>query len=165
MKPFQRPFLPARWRAWGAYAAPLLLGASALAGTKPRPTHPRGTLATRSALQGSVMGRYVLRSVNAQPLPVVLAGDDPQHTLQVTDGLLQLNPDGSYLCRTVATDVNTGLQETFADTLIGGYTILTPNTIELDHKGLKPDTITTSGFQIAWAHPVRTFQGLFLYSK
>lgn len=163
--PFQRPFVPVRWRAWCAYAAPLLFGASMLAGTRPGSRQPLDALASRPALQGSMIGRYVLRSVNGQSLPVVLAGDDPQHTLQVTDGLLQLNPNGSYLCRTVATDVNTGLQQTFADTLIGGYTVLRANTIELDHKGFMPDTITTSGFQIAWAHPVRTFQGLFLYSK
>jgi hypothetical protein len=165
MMPLRWRLLPAWWRARYAYAAPLLVGVSILAGHTPVRAHAFAMHPGSSAAQGSVIGRYVLRSVNDQPLPVILAGDDPQHTLQVTDGLLQLNPDGSYLCRTVATDIHLGLQESFADTLIGGYTILSPNTIQLNHKGLKPDTITASGFQIAWAHPVRSFQGLFLYSK
>jgi hypothetical protein len=110
-------------------------------------------------------GRYLLRSINGQPLPAVLPSDDPQHTLQVTSGVLELHPDGSYLCRTIATDIHLGLQESFADTLVGGYAVLGPATIQLNHKGVKPDTVTASGFQIAWAHPVRSFQGLFLYSK
>jgi hypothetical protein len=162
---FDRPTLAPRWRTRCVRVAPLFLAATILAGHRPVRSHSLDTFRSGSARQGSVMGRYVLRMVNGQPLPVTLTGDDPQHTLQVTDGLLELRPDGSYLCRTVATDIDLGLQESFADTLIGGYTVLSPNTIQLNHKGLKADTITTSGFQIAWAHPVRLFQGLFLYSR
>lgn len=165
MTPLHWPLLPARWRARCAYVAPLLVGVSIFAPHKHVRTPSLERAATGSPTQPGVPGRYILRSVNGQPLPAVLAGDDPQHTVQVTSGLLELHPDGSYLCRTVATDIHLGLQESFADTLIGGYAVLTPNTIQLNHKGFKPDTIATSGFQVAWPHPVRSFQGLFLYSK
>lgn len=165
MTPLHWPFLPARWHARCAYVAPLLVGASIFAPYKPVRTPSPERPTNGSPIQPGVTGRYMLRSVNGQPLPVILPSDDPQHSLQVTSGLLELHPDGSYLCRTVATDVHLGLQESFADTLIGGYAVLTPSTIQLNHKGFKPDTITTSGFQVAWSHPVRSFQGLFLYSK
>ena len=115
--------------------------------------------------QGSVVGRYVLRSVNGQPLPVTLPGEDPRHTIQVTDGVLELRADGSYMCRTVAATSHLGLKETFADTLAGGYTVLQAGEIQFGHKGLKADTIVTSGFQITWTHPVRTAMAAFLYSR
>ena len=101
----------------------------------------------------------------AQPLPVTLRAADPRHTIQVTDGVLELNPDGRYVCRTLATAISFGLKEPFADTLLGGYTVVAPGAIQFTHKGIHPDTIATSGFQITWSHPVRTVTGLFLYSK
>lgn len=165
MTPLRWPFLPARWRARCAYVAPLLVGASIFAPYQPVRTPSFERFTSDPATQPGVTGRYMLRSVNGQPLPAILPSDDPQHTLQVTSGLLELHPDGSYLCRTVATDIHLGLQESFADTLIGGYAVLAPGRIEIDHKGFKPDTIVTSGFQVAWPHPVRSFQGLFLYGK
>jgi len=125
---------------------------------------PRTASAHRTR-QGSVVGRYVLRTVNGQQLPVTLPGEDPRHTIQITDGVLDLNPDGSYLCRTVANTAHLGLRESFADTLLGGYTVLQAGAIQFGHKGLKADTITTSGFQIRWPHPVRTVQAVFLYSR
>lgn len=126
-------------------------------------SHPAaGVWATR---QGTVAGRYVLRSVNGLPLPATLPGEDPQHSIQVSNGFLQLNPDGTYLCRTIATAVELGMEEPFSDTLIGSYSVVTPGTIELTHKGQRPDTVAASGFQIMWSHPLRLAQGQFLYSK
>jgi hypothetical protein len=115
--------------------------------------------------QGSLIGRYVLRTVNGKALPVTLPGEDIRHTVQVSDGVLELNPDGTYLCRTVASVVHLGLKETFADTLQGAYTILQAGAIQFGHKGVKADTVTTSGFQITWPHPVRTYNAVFQYSK
>jgi hypothetical protein len=127
-----------------------------------RPIHP---LTNDARDQGTLIGRYILRSVNGQRLPAMLAGDDPRHTIQVTDGVLEINPDGSYVCRTLATAVSFGLKEPFADTLLGGYTLVAPGAIQFNHKGLRADTIRASGFQITWTHPVRTLTGVFLYSK
>ena len=141
----------------------VLLGAaiaSVLAATRP----PR-TVVHVARSQGTVVGRYVLRSVNGQRLPVTLTGDDPRHTIQVTDGVLQLNANGSYVCRTLATASSFGLKEPFADTLLGGYNLVGPGAIQFNHKGVHPDTILASGFQITWTHPIRTLTGVFLYSK
>jgi hypothetical protein len=116
--------------------------------------------------QSSIVGRYILRTVNGQRLPVTLPGLEPKNTIQVTDGVLELNADGSFLCRTLATAVSFGLKEPFADTLLGAYTIVSPGSIQLNHKGLHPDTIAATGYQLTWTHPVRTtFTGAFLYSK
>ncbi len=141
----------------------MLLGAAIAA--VPAATRPHHTLANDAHGQSSLVGRYVLRSVNGERLPVTLTGDDPRHTIQVTDGVLEINPDGSYLCRTLATAVSFGLKEPFADTLLGGYTLVAPGQITFNHKGLRPDTILASGYQITWTHPVRTSTGVFLYSK
>jgi len=140
----------------------LIAASAALSAATPLP-HVRTTGAHG---QSSVVGRYILRTVNGQRLPVTLMGDRPKNTVQITDGVLELNADGSYLCRTLATAVSFGLKEPFADTLLGGYTLISPGTIQLNHKGLKPDTLAATGYQITWTHPVRTtFTGAFLYSK
>ena len=107
----------------------------------------------------------MLRSVNGLRLPAKIAGEDARHTLQVTEGVLELNGDGTYLCRTIATAAYMGLDEPFADTLKGSYTVLQAGAIELGHKGLKPDTVVTSGYQIAWPHSLRMAHAVFLYSK
>jgi hypothetical protein len=117
------------------------------------------------AAQVSLVGRYVLRSVNGQALPARIPLDDGRHSIEVTDGFLELNPDGSYLCRTSAAAAYRGLKEPFADTLVGGYTVLQSGAIQLGHKGVKADTITTSGFKITWPHPVRKAQAVFIYIK
>jgi hypothetical protein len=144
-------------------AASILL--SAFLVVVPAATRPPRMHAYAAPGQSTLAGRYILRSVNGQRLPVTLAGDDPRHTIRVTDGVLELNPDGSYVCRTLATASSFGLKEPFADTLLGGYTLVTPGAIQFNHKGLRPDTILASGFQITWTHPVRTLTGVFLYSK
>jgi hypothetical protein len=135
------------------------LAAGLLAARSPAP--PLGIRVT----QGSLIGRYVLRTVNGKALPVTLQGEDARHTVQITDGVLELNPDGTYLCRTVASVAHLGLKEAFADTLQGAYAILQAGAIQFGHKGVKPDTVTTSGFQITWPHPVRTYNAVFQYSK
>jgi hypothetical protein len=132
---------------------------------QPAATRPPRSLAYATRGQSTLVGRYILRSVNGQRLPATLAGDDPRHTIQVTDGVLELNPDGSYVCRTLATASSFGLKEPFADTLLGGYNLVAPGAIQFNHKGLRADTILASGFQITWTHPVRTLTGVFLYSK
>lgn len=153
-------------------AAPALFAAAVItvqlaAGSPPRPASPQWSTSIGSTVvtQGTLMGRYVLRSVNGQRLPVTIPGEDAYHTMQVTDGFLELNADGSYLCRTIATAANLGLKESFSDTLIGTYSVVTPGTIQLSHKGQRPDTVAAAGFQIAWSHPLRLSQALFLYSK
>ena len=150
--------LPRRLR-----AGLILLGAViAAVPAATRPLHPHADDARH---QSSFVGRYILRSVNGERLPATLAGDDPRHTIQVTDGVLEINPDGSFLCRTLATAVSFGLKEPFADTLLGGYTLVAPGQITFNHKGVRADTILASGYQITWTHPVRTLTGVFLYSK
>ncbi len=144
--------------------AELVLLGAAIASV-PAATRPPRTDVHVAHSQGTVVGRYVLRSVNGQRLPVTLTGDDPRHTIQVTDGVLQLNADGSYVCRTLATASSFGLKEPFADTLLGGYNLVAPGAIQFNHKGLRADTILASGFQITWTHPIRTLTGVFLYSK
>ena len=126
------------------------------------PSRPRVDAAAR---QGGLAGRYVLRSVNGQPLPATMPGEDNKHSVQVTNGVLMLNPDGTYLCRTVAAAVHLKLKEPFADSLHGTYTVLQSGAIQFSLKGNRADTIKTTGFQIAWAHPLRAMNGRFLYSK
>lgn len=145
-------------------AAPLVLGAAIFA--IPAATRAPQRVAVRAHGQSSLVGHYILREVNGQRLPVTLPGEDPRHTIQITDGTLDLNADGTYVCRTLATAVSFGLKEPFADTLLGGYTLVAPGSITLAHKGIRPDTIAATGYQVTWTHPVRTtWTGAFLYSK
>jgi hypothetical protein len=118
-----------------------------------------------AARQGGLAGRYVLRSVNGLPPPATMQGEDNKHSVQVTDGVLTLNPDGSYLCRTVAAAVHLKLKEPFADSLHGTYAVLQSGAIQFSLKGNKADTIVTTGFQISWVHPLRLMTARFLYSK
>ena len=147
----------------GVRAAWILL--SAFIVILPAATRPPRTLVYAARGQSSLVGRYILRTVNGQRLPVTLTGDDPRHTIQITDGVLELNANGSYVCRTLATASTFGLKEPFSDTLLGGYNLVAPGAIQFNHKGVRPDTILASGFRITWTHPIRTLTGAFLYSK
>jgi hypothetical protein len=100
----------------------------------------RAAVVAHSA-QGGPAGRYVLRSVNGLPLPATIPGDDARHTIQITEGVLELNPNGTYVCRTAAaTSTRFGLKEPFADSLRGAYTILQSGAIQLGLKAARADT-------------------------
>jgi hypothetical protein len=154
----------AHWQ-FAAVAALGVAVATGLTGASAPVASTRGAPVAHST-QGGPAGRYVLRSVNGLPLPATIPGDDPRHTIQITEGVLELNPNGTYLCRTeAATSTRLGLREPFADSLHGGYTILQSGAIQLGLKGARADTIVTSGFQIVWSHALRTAKARFLYSR
>jgi hypothetical protein len=115
--------------------------------------------------QTGVSGRYILRSVNGAGLPATIPGDDPKHKTVITSGVLDLRPDGRYVCRTSGQSVYLHLIEPFSDSVAGTYNTLLSGAISFNLKGARADTIKTSGFQIAWTHPVRTVYGRFLYSR
>src|SRR6202034_490131 len=43
--------------------------------------------ASARTVQGTVLGRYVLRSVDGVSLPAPILGEDPRHKIQVMDGV------------------------------------------------------------------------------
>ncbi|GEM_PF-5364922 len=129
------------------------------------PVPHRHVGATPGVRQPGIPGEYVLRSVDGITLPAPLAGEDPQHKVRVTSGVLVLRPDGTYVCRTVGETSYLGYRQAFTDSLSGNYAVLQSGAISLAAKGVKADTIRTYGFQIVWSHPVRTWFGRFLYSR
>ena len=122
----------------------------------------------RTALaQGGILGRYVLRSVDGGNLPAVIPSEDAHRKLQVMDGVLTINSDGTYLCQTIVRTSYLGYVETEADTLKGQYAPLAGASIAFRIPPKEIDTVTTTGAQITWTHPVR--KGIaaakFIYSK
>jgi hypothetical protein len=137
----------------------------ARAGAIPGMTTPASN---RTALaQGGILGRYVLRSVDGGNLPAVIPSEDAHHKLQVMDGVLTINSDGTYLCQTIVKTSYLGYVETEADTLKGQYAPLAGSSIVFRIPPKEIDTVTTTGSQITWTHPVR--RGIaaakFIYSK
>jgi hypothetical protein len=124
------------------------------------------------ARQSGLAGRYVLRTVNGKSLPAPVAGEDPRHKVEVIDGVVEINTDGTYLCRTVSRKTFHAFVEEAADTIRGGYDTFGGGFITFGHRalGVPPktaDTVATSGFQIIWTHGVGQGLGVaqFVYSK
>jgi hypothetical protein len=124
------------------------------------------------AWQSGVVGRYVLRSVNGKSLPAPVPGEDPRHKVEVVDGVVEINADGTYLCRTVTRKTFHAFVEQAADTIRGGYDTIGGGFITFGHRalGIPPktaDTVATSGFQIIWTHGIGPDLGgaQFVYSK
>jgi hypothetical protein len=117
--------------------------------------------------QGGVLGRYVLRSVDGGNLPALIPSDDRHRKLQVIDGVLTINSDGTYLCQTIVQTTYMGLVETEADTVKGQYAPFAGASIVFRVPPKEIDTVTTTGSQITWTHPVRKGIGAakFVYSK
>jgi hypothetical protein len=119
------------------------------------------------AAQGGVLGRYVLRSVDGVSLPAPILGEDARHKIQVMDGVLVLNSDGTYICQTIVQTSYMGLVQTEADTIRSQYSAIAGSAIAFRIPPKEVDTVATTGAQIMWTHPVR--KGLasakFLYSK
>jgi hypothetical protein len=149
--------------------------APAPADTAPAPAAGTNAIVSRATLgasqtpraQGGILGRYVLRSVDGGNLPAVIPGEDPHHKLQVMDGVLTLNSDGTYICQTIVQTSYLGLVEVEADTLKGQYAPLAGAWIAFRIPPKEIDTVATTGAQITWSHPVR--RGIagakFVYSK
>jgi hypothetical protein len=138
------------------------------ADTAPAPVGGAILAATRTPrAQGGILGRYVLRSVDGGNLPAVIPSDDRHRKLQVMDGVLTINSDGTYLCQTIVQTSYMGLVQTEADTLKGSYAPLAGASIAFRIPPKEIDTVTTTGAQITWLHPVR--KGIaaakFVYSK
>jgi hypothetical protein len=145
------------------------------ADTAPAPAGPTSAIAGNATLvasqmpraQGGIIGRYVLRSVDDSSLPAPIPSEEPRHKLQVMDGVLTLNSDGTYLCQTILKTSYLGLVETEADTLKGQYTPVAGSAIAFRIPPKEIDTVATTGAQITWTHPVR--KGIrsakFVYSK
>jgi hypothetical protein len=129
------------------------------------PAH--GGRASTRAAQGGILGRYVLRSVDGVSLPAPILGEDPRHKIQVMDGVLTLNSDGTYVCQTIVQTSYMGLVQTEADTLHSQYTAIAGSAIAFRIPPIEVDTVATTGAQIAWSHPVRKgiASAKFLYSK
>lgn len=117
--------------------------------------------------QGGIIGRYVLRSVDDGNLPAPIPGEDPHHKLQVMDGVLTLNSDGTYVCQTIIQTTYMGLVGTEADTLKGQYAPVAGAAIAFRIPPKEIDTVATTGAQITWTHPVRkgVRAAKFVYSK
>jgi hypothetical protein len=150
-------------------AAVAAIGLVAVALVAAAGTHAWAGVPTR---QTGLVGRYVLRSVNGKSLPAPVPGEDPRHKVEVIDGVLEINTDGTYLCRTVTRKTFHAFVEQAADTISGGYDTYGGGFLTLGHRavGVPPktaDTVATSGYQIIWTHGVG--QGLgaaqFVYSK
>jgi hypothetical protein len=135
------------------------------ADTAPAP-EARASFSART-VQGSVLGRYVLRSVDGVSLPAPILGEDPRHKIQVMDGVLILNSDGTYICQTIVQTSYMGLVQTEADTIRSQYTAIAGTAISFRIPPKEVDTVATTGAQIAWSHPVRKgiASAKFLYSK
>jgi hypothetical protein len=69
---------------------------------------------------GPLTGVYVLRSVNARPLPTV-AYPDPTTPLSVVYGRVELKADGSFVDSTVFSYPDGGVQRTESDVYKGTY--------------------------------------------
>jgi hypothetical protein len=117
--------------------------------------------------QGGILGRYVLRSVDGVSLPAPILGEDPRHKIQVMDGVLVLNSDGTYICQTIVQTSYMGLVQTEADTIRSQYSPIAGSAIAFRIPPKEVDTVATTGAQIAWSHPVRKgiASAKFLYSK
>jgi hypothetical protein len=143
------------------------------AGTAPAPA--AGAIAGNTTLaasqtpraQGGILGRYVLRSVDGGNLPAAIPGEDVRHKLQVMDGVLTLNSDGTYICQTIVQTSYLGLVQTEADTLKGQYAPVAGASIAFRIPPKEIDTVATTGAQITWSHPVRRgiASAKFVYSK
>jgi hypothetical protein len=133
------------------------------------PITGNATLAGRQTprAQGGILGRYVLRSVDGGNLPAAIPGEDVRHKLQVMDGVLTLNSDGTYICQTIVQTSYLGLVQTEADTLKGQYAPLAGASIAFRIPPKEIDTVATTGAQITWSHPVRKgiANAKFVYSK
>jgi|GEM_PF-4957304 hypothetical protein len=164
-------------RLYGPILATLatLAFATVPADTAPAPAAGANAIAGNATLaasqtpraQGGILGRYVLRSVDGGNLPAPIPGEDPRHKLQVMDGVLTLNSDGTYICQTIVQTSYLGLVQTEADTLKGQYAPLAGASIAFRIPPKEIDTVATTGAQITWMHPVR--KGIrsaqFVYSK
>jgi hypothetical protein len=117
--------------------------------------------------QGGILGRYVLRSVDGGSLPAAIPGTDPHHKLQVMDGVLTLNSDGTYICQTIVQTSDLGLVQTEADTVKGQYAPVAGTSIAFRIPPKEVDTVATTGARITWLHPVRRgiAAATFVYSK
>jgi hypothetical protein len=158
-------------RLYGPILATLAAVATAVAfAPVPANTAPalggRATSTARAA-QGGILGRYVLRSVDGVNLPAPILGEDPRHKIQVMDGVLVLNSDGTYICQTIVQTSFMGLVQTEADTMHSTYAAIAGAAIAFRIPPKEVDTVATTGAQITWTHPVR--KGIagakFLYSK
>jgi hypothetical protein len=143
--------------------------AAASADSAPAPAGRASPVAANVPLraQGGIIGRYVLRSVDDGNLPAPIPGEDPHHKLQVTDGVLTLNSDGTYVCQTIIQTTYLGLVETQADTIKGQYAPVAGAAIAFRIPPKEIDTVATTGAQIVWTHPVRrgVRAAKFVYSK
>jgi hypothetical protein len=149
--------------------APILATLAAVTAAAAVTPAPAGTTPARAAAraQGGIIGRYVLRSVDGVNLPAPIPGEDPRHKLQVMDGVLVLNSDGTYVCQTIVQTTFMGLVQTEADTIKSQYTPMAGTQIAFRIPPKEVDTVATTGAQITWAHPVRRGIGTakFLYTK
>jgi hypothetical protein len=164
-------------RLYGPILATLasLAFAAVPADTAPAPAGGAGAITGSATLaasqtphaQGGIIGRYVLRSVDGGNLPAAIPGEDARHKLQVMDGVLTLNSDGTYLCQTIVQTSYMGLVQTEADTLKGQYAPLAGASIAFRIPPKEIDTVATTGAQITWSHPVRKgiASAKFIYSK
>lgn len=132
---------------------------------------PAGRVAPRAGqmhrAQGGILGRYVLRSVDGGNLPAAIPGGEPHHKLQVMDGVLTLNSDGTYICQTIVQTSDLGLVQTEADTVKGQYAPVAGTSIAFRIPPKEVDTVATTGARITWLHPVRKgiAPATFVYSK
>jgi hypothetical protein len=117
--------------------------------------------------QGGILGRYVLRSVGGINLPAPVQGEDARHKIQIMDGVLILNSDGTYICQTIAQTTYMGLVRLEADTLHGRYATIGGAAITFGVPPKEVDTVATTGGQIAWTHPTRQGIGIakFVYTR
>ena len=130
-------------------------------------SRPAGASSTRSQRQGGILGRYVLRSVGGVNLPAPVLGEDAHHKIQIMDGVLILNSDGTYICQTIAQTTYMGLVQLEADTLHGRYATIGGGAITFGVPPKEVDTVATTGNQITWLHPTRRVIGIatFVYGR
>ena len=158
-------------RLYGPILATLatLAFAAAMADSAPAPAGSTSPIAANAPppAQGGIIGRYVLRSVDDGNLPAPIPGEDPHHKLQVMDGVLTLNSDGTYVCQTIVQTTYLGLVETEADTIKGQFAPVAGAAIAFRIPPKEIDTVATTGAQITWTHPVRrgVRAAKFVYSK
>ena len=106
-----------------ATLATLALCRGVPADTSPAPAGSTHTIARNATWQPRRSARRAASSVAMccvqwmdGNLPAPIPGEDPHHKLQVMDGVLTLNSDGTYLCQTIVQTSYLGLVETEADT-------------------------------------------------
>ena len=118
----------------------------------------------RGGAQGGLAGRYALRSVNGQLLPVAILVEELHHNTRVTGGVLILNGDNTYICETRLESSYMGLMQPQSDTIRGSWDVIGGSFVTLFVRATHTDTVATSGTQIVWSHATSRNAGLNRYT-